>query len=95
MSERSIITGDSVPSLPRHVRLKHDAARDAWVILAPERVLMLDEIATEILQRCDGAATVDVIAATLAREFAATEDDIRADIIDTLQDLADKGFLAT
>ncbi|MCK5622997.1 MAG: pyrroloquinoline quinone biosynthesis peptide chaperone PqqD [Alphaproteobacteria bacterium] len=93
MSERLIITGDSIPALPRHIRLKHDESRDAWVILAPERVLMPDEIAVEILQRCDGEATVSGIAAALAREFAAPEDEIRTDIIGVLQDLADKGFL--
>ncbi|MBE9554019.1 MAG: pyrroloquinoline quinone biosynthesis peptide chaperone PqqD [Proteobacteria bacterium] len=93
MSERLIITGASVPTLPRHIRLKHDESRGAWVILAPERVLMPDEIAVEILQRCDGEATVSGIAAALAREFAAPEDEIRTDIINVLQDLADKGFL--
>ena len=93
MSERLIVTGDSVPALPRHIRLKHDESRGVWVLLAPERVLMPDEIAVEILQRCDGAATVSGIAAALAREFAAPEDEIRTDIIGVLQDLADKGFL--
>lgn len=93
MSERLIITGDSVPALPRHIRLKYNESRGAWVILAPERVLMPDEIAVEILQRCDGEASVNAIALTLAREFAAPENEIRADIIGVLQDLADKGFL--
>jgi len=93
MSERLIITGDSVPTLPRHIRLKRDESRDAWVILAPERVLMPDEIAVEILQRCDGEASVNVIAEALAREFAAPVEEIQGDIIDALQDLADKGFL--
>lgn len=93
MSERVIIDGDSVPALPRHIRLKHDETRGAWVLLAPERVLMPDEIAVEILQRCDGEASVNGIAATLAREFAAPVEEIQGDVIDTLQDLADKGFL--
>lgn len=93
MSDRLIITGESVPTLPRHIRLKHDESRGAWVILAPERVLMPDEIAVEILRRCDGEASVSGIAGALAREFAAPLEEIQGDIIDTLQDLADKGFL--
>jgi pyrroloquinoline quinone biosynthesis protein D len=93
MSERLIITGDTIPSLPRHIRLKHDERRGVWVILAPERVLMPDEIAVEILQRCDGEASVNVIAEALATEFAAPVEEIQGDIIDALQDLADKGFL--
>ena len=94
MSGRVIIVADSVPSLPRHIKLKHDKSRDAWVLLAPERVLVPDEIALEILKRCDGAATVGAIAATLAQEFAAPVDEIREDVIEVLQNLADKGFLA-
>ena len=93
MSGRVIITGESIPALPRHIRLKHDETRDAWVLLAPERVLMPDEIAVEILQRCDGEASVNGIAATLASEFAAPVEEIQIDVIDILQDLADKGFL--
>ena len=93
MSGRTLIDGGSVPSLPRHVQLKHDDARGAWVILAPERVLMPDEIAVEILQRCDGEANVDSICAALAKEFSAPEQEIREDVVAVLQDLADKGFL--
>jgi pyrroloquinoline quinone biosynthesis protein D len=94
MSTRTIIAGESTPALPRHVRLKHDERRGAWVILAPERVLMPDEIAVEILRRCDGEATVDAICASLAAEFDAPEQEIGEDVVAVLQDLADKGFVA-
>ncbi|MDH3229277.1 MAG: pyrroloquinoline quinone biosynthesis peptide chaperone PqqD [Alphaproteobacteria bacterium] len=93
MSTRTVIAGESIPALPRHVRLKHDETRGAWVMLAPERVLMPDEIAVEILRRCDGKATVDAICASLAAEFDAPEQEIREDVVAVLQDLADKGFL--
>ena len=93
MSARTVIVGASRPALPRHVRLKHDETRGAWVMLAPERVLMPDEIAVEILRRCDGEATVDAICAVLAAEFDAPEREIRDDVVAVLQDLADKGFL--
>ncbi len=93
MSARKMVTGASRPALPKHVRLRHDEKRGRWVMLAPERVLLPDEIAVEILQRCDGAATVDDIAAALAQDYSAPEDEIRADVIGVLQDLADKGFL--
>lgn len=92
MSGRIVIAGDSVPSLPKHVRLRQDPRR-GWVMLAPERVLMPDEIAVEILLRCDGKLTVDEISASLAQEFSAPEDEIRNDVIGVLQNLADKGFL--
>lgn len=93
MTERAIVDGNSAPGLPRHVRLKEDKQRGGWVILAPERVLMPDEISLEIIRRCDGETTVDAICGVLATEFNAPQDEIAKDVIDVLQDLADKGFL--
>ena len=93
MTARAIVDGKSTPGLPRHVRLQEDRQRRGWVILAPERVLMPDEVALEIIQRCDGETTVDAICGALAAEFSAPRDKIRRDVIGVLQDLADKGFL--
>lgn len=93
MTVRAIVEGSSVPGLPRHVRLKEDKQRGIWVILAPERVLMLDEISLEIVQRCDGEKTVDIICDALAAEFSAPREEIIKDVVEVLQNLADKGFL--
>ena len=83
----------SVPVLPRHVRFRFDEARQAWVILAPERVLAPDEIAVEVLQLCDGQRRLADVVDMLAARYAAPRDAISADVIAMLQDLADKGFL--
>lgn len=92
---RPQISGDSVPKLPRHVQLKHDKTRDRWVILAPERVLVPDDIAVMVLQLVDGNRSVAAVAETLAQTYNAPPQVILADIIPLLQDLADKGFLRT
>ena len=64
---RHIDVGEaSRPVLPRHTRLKFDATRQVWVILAPERVLAPDEIAVEVLQLCDGVRSVGQIVDQLA-----------------------------
>jgi pyrroloquinoline quinone biosynthesis protein D len=84
----------SVPALPRGVRLRFDQARDAWVLLGPERVLMPDAVAVEILKRCDGQASVAAIIDDLAQAFTAERAQIEQDVIALLQDLADKGLLA-
>jgi coenzyme PQQ biosynthesis protein PqqD len=94
MSERPQVGDDSVPALARGVRLRFDQARSAWVLLAPERVLMPDEIAVEILKRCDGKACVAAIVDDLATTFAAERSQIEADVRTFLQDLADKGMVA-
>ncbi len=86
--------GDAGRVLPRHARLRHDRARQMWILLAPERVLTPDDIAVEVLQHCDGARSVRNIAEVLAQKYAASVDEIEADVAAMLQDLADKGFLS-
>ncbi|MEM7192861.1 MAG: pyrroloquinoline quinone biosynthesis peptide chaperone PqqD [Pseudomonadota bacterium] len=90
---RLIVSRETKPAMPRYLKLRHDAGRDRWVLLAPERVLTPDEIAVTVLKLCDGARSVDDIAAKLAEEYKAPADVIAADIVELLQDLADKGYI--
>lgn len=92
---RPILTPDSRPVLQRHVKLRFDKTRDRWVILAPERVLVPDDISVEVLQLCDGQRSLTDIVAILAAKYAADIDLIQADCLALLQDLADKAFLLT
>jgi pyrroloquinoline quinone biosynthesis protein D len=91
--QRTLIGSASAPKLPRYIKLRHDAARDRWTILAPERVFSPDAIAVAVLQLCDGSKTVEAIAAELARTYNAPQARILADITSLLQDLADKGVV--
>lgn len=91
MTARVEIVPASVPKLPRHVQLRFDETRKQWLMLAPERVFVPDQIAVEILQRCDGVATVSAIADALAAKFNAPRETVGRDILVMLQDLADKG----
>ena len=88
------IAATSAPRLPRGVRLSFDEQRKRWTLLAPERVFVPDEIAVEILQRCDGVATVDAIADALAAKYQAPREDVARDVTEMLQDLANKGVVA-
>jgi pyrroloquinoline quinone biosynthesis protein D len=90
---RLIITEATRPALRRFVRLHHDAGRGRTVLLAPERIVEPDEIAVHVLKLCDGSISLGAIAAELANTYDAPEVDIRADITDLLQDLADKGYI--
>ena len=40
----------TVPSFRRGVKFRFDTVRDCWIILAPEKLFMPDEIAVEILR---------------------------------------------
>lgn len=93
MSQSIAIGEDSVPRLPRGVKLRFDQQRDKWVVLAPERVFVPDPIAVEILKRCDGEAKVAAIVDDLVKTFEAPRDVIAKDVAALLQDLADKGVV--
>jgi pyrroloquinoline quinone biosynthesis protein D len=88
------IEASSAPHLPRGVKLRFDEQRKRWTLLAPERIFVPDEIAVEILRLCDGVATVDAIADTLAAKFSAPREDVARDVTEMLQDLANKGVVA-
>ncbi len=94
MSGRTVIAEDTVPRLPRGVRLKHDEPREQWVLLAPERMFVLDDTGLEILRACDGAATVAAIVDDLAARYQAPREVILGDVLQLLQDFADKGVIA-
>ena len=83
----------SAPAFNRGFRLRHDAVRDAWIVLAPERLFALDQPATEVLKLVDGARTVDGIVDELAERFAAPRTEIATDVAALLQDLEAKGVL--
>ena len=87
------MTAATRPALPPHIKLRHDAGRGRWLMLAPERVFEPDEIAVGVLKLCDGARRVDDIASELAKEYNAPKEEIVADIVAMLQDLADKGVV--
>ncbi len=92
--QRITIDAASMPKLQRFASLRHDAARDRWTILAPERVLTPNAVAVAVLNLCDGTRTVEQIARTLSSTYHAPEERIRGDIIVMLQQLADKGVLS-
>ena len=81
------------PHLPAYLKLRHDAGRGRWILLAPERVLTPDQTAVAVLQLCDGKRTVEDIVEALATEYSAPAEVIKADVVDLLQGLADKGYI--
>jgi pyrroloquinoline quinone biosynthesis protein D len=90
---RLIVGRETRPQLPAYLKLRHDAGRGRWILLAPERVLTPDETAVAVLKLCDGRRTVEEIVEALAKDYSAPADVIRSDVIELLQGLADKGYI--
>ena len=86
-------TDARVPVFRRGVKFRFDAVRDAWVVLAPERLFVPDEQAVEILKLVDGKRNVDAIVDDLAARFNAPRAEIATDVGEMLRDLAEKGAL--
>lgn len=90
---RNDLAFSAIPSFPRGVRLRLDAARDKWVLLAPERIFEPDNVGLEILKRIDGKATFGDIVDDLSVAFDAPRERIEADVKEFLGGLAEKGLL--
>ena len=84
---------DAVPRLAPGVRLKFDAARDCWVVLAPERVIMPDETALEILRLCDGKTSLGAVIDALAAGYDAPRETIAADVQALVGELTQNGIV--
>ena len=78
------------PRLGPHVRLQWDPAREKHVLLAPEKVLLLNETAAAILAFCDGQHTVADIAADLAARYDHAVDQ---DVLTLLKRLLDRRLI--
>ncbi|MBO0764680.1 MAG: pyrroloquinoline quinone biosynthesis peptide chaperone PqqD [Hyphomicrobiaceae bacterium] len=92
--QRTVVSAASTPHLSRSFKLQHDKTRDRWIIQGPERVFSPDAIAVEVLRLCDGRRTVAEVAESLSLRYTAPKEQIVADIVSMLQDLADKGVVS-
>jgi pyrroloquinoline quinone biosynthesis protein D len=94
--ERLVVSAASVLRLAPHIVFRFDEARQRWIMMAPERLMLPDEQAVEILKLVDGKANVGAIVDSLAARYTqAPRDLIAKDVTAMLQDLADKGCLAS
>jgi coenzyme PQQ biosynthesis protein PqqD len=85
----------SRPGLARGVRLQNDPATGELVLLFPEGVLHLSETAREIVTRCDGRETVSGVIASLATEYSAEPETLRADVLECLLELQRRKLIVT
>jgi pyrroloquinoline quinone biosynthesis protein D len=88
-----VIDEAAVPVFGVGVKFRFDTVRDAWIVLAPERLFLPDEQAVEILKLVDGARTLGAIIDALAIRFDAPRDLIAGDVATMLGDLGDKGVV--
>jgi pyrroloquinoline quinone biosynthesis protein D len=85
---------DRRPRLARRARLRYDGKSGKYVLLSPERGMVMNATAADILARFRGELTVPAIADELAGLYEGiARDAIEADIEQLLEVLADRGLL--
>ena len=89
----TVLDPQSRPALGSRARLQTDPVTGEPVLLYPEGLLQLNETAHAVLSRCDGRATLDDIVASLAAEYEADADTLRADVLECLAGFRERGFV--
>ncbi|MEL6196380.1 MAG: pyrroloquinoline quinone biosynthesis peptide chaperone PqqD [Pseudomonadota bacterium] len=85
----------AIPRLLRGVRRHHDRVRGKQVLLAPERVFVLDPISDAVLETVDGERSFGSIVDTLAARYNAPRERIAEDAGKLLKTLIDRRLMET
>jgi coenzyme PQQ biosynthesis protein PqqD len=85
----------SRPRLASKARLRFDRKSSRYMLLYPERGLVLNPTAADVLQRCDGERTVGSIVEELAQKYGHEPPVVEREVMDFLQTMADRGLVRT
>lgn len=84
-------SGALTPALHRTFRLQWEAVQQRWVLLYPEGMVVLNDSAAAILQRCDGRRTLEQIVEELQTAFA--RQDLESEIHAFVDHAVQRGWL--
>lgn len=82
-----------IVKMPRGVRIHRDEVRDATVLLAPERAIMLDPIGEAILTAIDGTRDFLALTTHLADTYKAPVEQISGDCDEFITALLERRIL--
>ena len=81
------------PRLARRARLRRDRVSGRWMVLYPERGLLLNDSAAEIVALCTGEQTRDAIVTALAGRHAVPAEQLASQVDGLLEALAERGLI--
>ena len=79
------------PRLRAKARMRYDEVRKSFVLLLPERAVLLSDTAAEILQLCDGNRTAAGVVSMLQDKYH--DPGIPGDVREFLDQAAHKGWI--
>ena len=84
---------DSKPKLAPKAKLRLDPKTGKYVLLYPEKGLLLNPTGAAILRQCDGNTNLAAIITALSLEFQSDTEVLRTEVFTFLQALLDRGLL--
>jgi coenzyme PQQ biosynthesis protein PqqD len=90
----SAITADSRPTLAAKARLRWDRQTSRYLLLYPERGLVLNPTAADVVQLCTGEHSVGDIVDRLAVKYAPQpREDVECEVLAFLGRMAERGLI--
>jgi coenzyme PQQ biosynthesis protein PqqD len=84
---------DLKPKLAPKTKLRLDQKTGKYILLYPEKGLLLNPTGAAILKLCTGEQTLSEIIFALALEFRSDTDEVREEVLSFLQGLRDRGLV--
>jgi pyrroloquinoline quinone biosynthesis protein D len=88
-----VISAETRPRLATKARLRFDRTASRFMLLYPERGLVLNGTAADVLTRCNGELTVGAIAEELARKYDREPPAVTEEVLSFLRAMADRGLV--
>lgn len=87
------ISLESRPRLAAKVRLRYDRKAERYMLLYPEKGLVLNPTAADVAQLCTGEHTVGAIVAQLAGKYGQDVPTVEREVMNLLVALAERGLV--
>lgn len=89
-----MITTGSHPRLAAKARLRWDRTTKQYLLLSPERGLLLNQTAAEVLRLCSGEQTVAGVLDVLTGRYPEQQrEDLEQDVLAWLHEIARRGLI--
>jgi len=87
------ISLESRPRLAAKVRLRYDRKAERYMLLYPEKGLVLNPTAADVAQLCTGEHTVGSIVARLAAKYGQDVPTVEREVMNFLVALTERGLV--
>ncbi len=88
-----MISATTRPRLASKARLRFDRKSTRYMLLYPEKGLVLNPTSAEILKLCTGEHTVAAIVAQLAEKYTKEAPEVEQEVVAFLRAMADRGLV--